>query len=76
MAEAMDLDLQAEESMEVEDQEGDEIYSAEDFKTDCCQRKCDSIFPSNIKLDQRLAMMELSAEEKDLILIGQIKDHR
>ena len=38
-----------------------------------CKQDCLSLFPEGIIESQRLAVQELSREEKDLILIGQIR---
>ena len=67
-----DMDREDEDDMDREDEDEMEFY-----KNRCgCSRDCLSLFPTDIITEQRLAIKELSKDEKDLVLVGQIRAHR
>ena len=64
MAENMDVEME------------DQVFEDEYEKGCGCKAHCMSLFPKDVIREQYLALQELSKEEKDLILIGQIRAQR
>ena len=79
MAEAMEVD-QIVPDLEVEgleEEDTDELGLDDMYMgKPCCQDECLSRFPQAMIEEQLLGIFELTTEELDLILIGQIKAHR